>query len=257
MSTEAAITQLADRIGAARRVLFITGAGLSADSGLPTYRGVGGLYEDASEAEEGMPIEVALSGPTLEARPDIAWKHIARIEAASRGAAPNRGHEVIAALEGPREVVVLTQNVDGFHRAAGSTDVIDIHGDVRDLMCTRCSWRERVEDYRHLGRLPPSCPECGALVRPDVVLFEEMLPEAKLGRLVLELERGFDVAVSVGTSALFAYIAAPMVQLRSRGCFTAEINPARSEVTPVVELAIPERAAPALDRVFSALSQPR
>lgn len=242
------ITLLADRLDGARRVLFVTGAGLSADSGLPTYRGVGGLYED-DEAEAGRPIEQVLSGPTLAERPELVWKHIARLEAACRGAAPNRGHAVIAELGQTREVVVLTQNVDGFHARAGSQNVIDIHGDVHDLMCTACRWHDRVEDYAALRELPPRCPDCGAVVRPGVVLFEEMLPEAKLERLEAELGRGFDVAVAVGTSALFAYIGGPIAHLRRAGCFTAEINPGPSELSEVVELVVRDRAASALGRV--------
>jgi NAD-dependent deacetylase len=251
--TADAIQTLADRVRSARRVLFVTGAGLSADSGLPTYRGVGGLYEEEDGTEEGMPIEVALSGPTLVARPDIAWRHIARIEAACRGAGPNPGHDVIARLEEDRQVVVLTQNVDGFHRAAGSTQIIDIHGDVRHLKCTECDFREQVEDYAHLGDLPPHCPLCQSFIRPDVVLFEEMLPEKKVMRMHAELAMGFDVAIAVGTSALFAYIALPMLELRERGSFTAEINPSETEVSKVVDLVIRERAAPTLEAMRAAL----
>lgn len=253
MTASDPIDGIVDRLRDARRVLFVTGAGLSADSGLPTYRGVGGLYDDGSETEEGIPIEVALSGPMLEARPDVCWKHIARIEAACRGARPNRGHQVIAELERRFQVVVLTQNVDGFHRAAGSTQIIDIHGDVRDLVCTACPHRRRVEDYVGLD-LPPSCPSCGALIRPDVVLFEEMLPEKKLLRMHAELAVGFDVAFAVGTSALFAYIALPMLELREAGAFTVEINPAETDVSRVVDVVVRDRAAPTLDRLAAALA---
>ncbi|MEO1227526.1 MAG: NAD-dependent protein deacylase [Myxococcota bacterium] len=247
-----AAAQVADRLSGAKRVLFVTGAGLSADSGLPTYRGVGGLYEDEDATEEGMAIEEALSGPMLLARPDVAWRHIARIEKACRGARPNRGHAVIAELERRFDVVVLTQNVDGFHAEAGSTKVIDIHGDVHRLKCTACSWKETVRDYSHL-EVPPQCPVCGQLVRPDVVLFEEMLPTRKLLLLEAELSAGFDVAFSVGTSALFAYIAAPMAHLRSQGAFTVEVNPGESAVSHVVELVVRERAAAFLDAVAHAL----
>lgn len=244
--------QIASRLEGARRVLFVTGAGLSADSGLPTYRGVGGLYEDEESTEEGLPIEEALSGPMLMARPEVAWRHIARIEKACRGAKPNRGHDVIAQLEKRFEVVVLTQNVDGFHHAAGSTKVIDIHGDVHRLKCTQCAWKDAVDDYAHL-EIPPHCPICGQLVRPDVVLFEEMLPTRKLILLEAELSAGFDVAFSVGTSALFAYIAAPMAHLREQGGFTVEINPTESAVSHVVNLVVRERAASFLDALAQTL----
>src|SRR5512134_814058 len=114
------IEEVAAILRAAPRVLFITGAGISADSGLPTYRGIGGLYEERV-TDEGMPIEALLSGDMFRARPEVTWKYLHQIELACRGAEPNRGHEVLAQLEERLErCVVFTQNVDGLHRAAGS-----------------------------------------------------------------------------------------------------------------------------------------
>ena len=113
------LAEAAAELAGARRILFITGAGLSADSGLPTYRGLGGLYHDRL-TEEGLTIEQALSGRTLSQRPDITWKYLAEIEANCRGAQPNAAHRLIAALEQEKDSVwVLTQNIDGLHRAAG------------------------------------------------------------------------------------------------------------------------------------------
>lgn len=249
---ESALERIRDRLRSAQRVLFITGAGLSADSGLPTYRGVGGLYEDDDEVEEGMSIEEALSGPMLVRRPDVAWRHISRIEKSCRGASPNRGHAVMAELEARFEVVVLTQNVDGFHRQAGSTKVIDIHGDVHHLRCTECSWKDDVTDYADLQPVP-LCPKCLSLVRPDVVLFEEMLPPRKLLLLQAEVSAGFDVVFSVGTSSLFAYIAAPVAELRAQGALTVEINPAPSAVSGVVDIVLRARAAPTLETIARSL----
>ena len=108
----------------ARRLFFVTGAGLSAESGLPTYRGVGGLY-DGGVTEEGMAIEDVLSCHTFARRPELTWKYIAQIERTCRGARHNEAHRIIAELERRFErVTVLTQNVDGFHISAGSTNVI-------------------------------------------------------------------------------------------------------------------------------------
>ena len=122
----------------AERILFVTGAGMSADSGLPTYRGIGGLYHDR-HTDEGVPIEVALSGAMLMSRPELTWKYLAEIEAACRGAQPNAGHMAIAELERRKpRVMVLTQNVDGLHRAAGSHNLVEIHGNLHHLLCTEC-----------------------------------------------------------------------------------------------------------------------
>jgi NAD-dependent deacetylase len=241
--------RVASRLSGQRRILFITGAGLSAESGLPTYRGVGGLYADA-DTEHGMPIEQALSGPVFRQRPEITWRHIAQIEAAVRGARPSAAHALIAALEARHEVVVLTQNVDGLHRRAGSTQIIDIHGDCSELSCTRCSYRETRESYEGLA-LPPRCPECSAVVRPDVVLFEEMLPVDKLDRLSRELARGFDAYFSVGTSSLFPYISQPMYDAARRARLSVEINPESTPVSDAVEFRFACGAGRALQAIFA------
>ena len=245
-----------DRVSAAftcaRSVLFITGAGISADSGLPTYRGIGGLYED-SGTEEGFAIEEALSGEMLRERPDVCWKYIHQIERACRGATCNRAHEVLAMLEQRYDRAwVLTQNVDGLHRRAGSKNVIEIHGDVYKLACTRCSFRESVQDYAALS-FPPRCPECSAIVRPEVVLFGEMLPRSAVATLERELGRGFDLVVSIGTTSVFPYIAAPVMLARRAGRDTVEINPGTTGVSHVVAHRMPNRAAVALDAIWQRL----
>lgn len=248
----AAVAEAARILSRARSVLFVTGAGISADSGLPTYRGVGGLYE-ADATEEGLPIEVLLSGETFARRPERTWKYLGAIERACRGARPNRAHEAIARLERelPR-VVVLTQNVDGLHRAAGSRDVIEIHGDVHELVCTRCPRAERVPDYAGL-QIPPRCPRCGASVRPAVVLFGEMLPREAVARLEAELRRGFDAVFSIGTTSVFPYVAAPVLMARSWGAATVEVNPGETEVSAAVDVRLRCGAADAMAAILALL----
>ena len=189
--SESEISEIARQLSGCRSVLFVTGAGISADSGLPTYRGIGGLYEQES-TDEGVPIEVALSGEMFRRDPALTWKYIHQIESACRDAQPNRAHDLIARLERKMDRVwTLTQNVDGLHRSAGSQRIIDIHGDVHHLVCTQCGYRWRVDDYAGLS-IPPSCPECASLVRPEVVLFGEMLPIDRVQVLHEQLARGFD-----------------------------------------------------------------
>jgi len=243
------IDRVVDLLADSRSLLFITGAGISADSGLPTYRGIGGLY-DADTTEEGIPIEQILSGPMLQTRPELTWKYLAEIGRAAFGARFNRGHEVIAEMESHFERVwTLTQNVDGFHRQAGSTSVIDIHGDMHDLYCTTCGFRWSVAGFSDLA-FPPRCPQCEAIVRPDVVLFGELLPAEKVERLYGELSTGFDMVFSVGTTSVFPYIAEPVVDARRRGVPTVEINPGRSEVSHLVDVKLPLGAAAALDAIW-------
>ena len=232
----------------ASSVLFVTGAGISADSGLPTYRGIGGLYEGA-DTEEGLPIEVALSGTTMRTRPELCWKYIGQVEAACRGALPNAAHRILAEVERTKERCwVLTQNVDGLHRDAGSENLIEIHGNIHELLCTSCGERRRVPDYAAL-RLPPSCASCGALERPDVVLFGEMLPAGAVRTLTAQLARGFDVVFSIGTTSVFPYIAEPVWLARERGGVAVEINPGRSEVSRLVHHRIEMGAAAAMEAI--------
>jgi NAD-dependent deacetylase len=245
-----AIHRVVDLLGRARRLLFITGAGLSADSGLPTYRGPTGLYESGRMTAHGIRIEEVLSREMFATRPEVTWQAILELERPTRGATPNRGHQVIAEMEGHFDAVwTLTQNVDGLHRRAGSQQVLDVHGDLHALACTRCDHTETVPDYAGLD-VPPLCPRCGGLVRPDVVLFGEELPEEKLARLWSEFATGFDVVLSVGTSSLFPYIAAPVLRARRSGIPTVEINPESTAVTSGIDIKIPGGAAEVLDRIW-------
>ncbi len=247
------IGEIASRLRDAHSVLFVTGAGVSADSGLPTYRGIGGLYEE-SHTDDGIPIEVALSGQMFQREPALTWKYIYQIECSCREARPNRAHEVIAALERRfNRAWVLTQNVDGLHRAAGSENIIEIHGDVHRLICTRCGHRYAVENYASI-EVPPACPECQGLVRPEVVLFGEMLPSAEIQVLSRELMRGFDAVFSIGTTSVFPYIAEPIVDARRRGALTVEINPGNTEVSHIVDYRLKAGAAEVMHLLEEALS---
>ena len=244
-----AIDQAVDILRKSRSLLFITGAGLSADSGLPTYRGIGGLY-DGRDTEEGLPIEEALSGETMRSRPEISWKSLGRIEAAARRTRFNRGHEVIAEMEARFERVwTLTQNVDGFHRRAGSRNVLEIHGDMHDLYCPACGYARTVEDYGGL-KIPPPCPECPGVLRPAVVLFGEMLPLKVLDKLRAECALGFDAVLSVGTTSLFPYIAEPVLRAKREGRSAVEINPGETGVSDLVDVRLRLRAAEALDEIW-------
>jgi NAD-dependent deacetylase len=249
------IQRVAAALKAAQRILVITGAGLSADSGLPTYRGLGGLYNGMTE--EGLPIEAALSGPMLQRNPALCWKYLAQLGHACLGARPNAGHEAIAELQRLKPGCwVLTQNIDGYHRQAGSPPerLIEIHGELSPLYCQSCG-AESPDLARHLaGEMPPKCPECGGILRPPVVLFEEMLPEQAIDSLYAELRKGFDAVISVGTTASFPYIIEPVVRTRQAGGFTVEINPARTDLSPVVDVHLQGKALDVLQELLSHIS---
>lgn len=247
------LTAVAEILRNCRRVLFITGAGISAESGLPTYRGIGGLYNDRLTDLE-LPIEEVLSGEMMRRNPFVTWKYLSEIENACRGAVPNRAHQIIARMEQFFEgVCVLTQNVDGFHQAAGSTNVIDIHGTMHHLYCPHCRYSLPDVDYRRL-MIPPPCPKCSQVMRPDVVLFGEFLSQDKTARLAGELERGFDIVFSIGTTSTFPYISLPVLHAAKKGVPTVEINPGETAISALVDYRIGSRAGEALQKIWDLIA---
>ncbi|NER96368.1 MAG: NAD-dependent protein deacylase [Symploca sp. SIO1B1] len=246
---------VADYILKAESILFIIGAGLSADSGLPTYRGIGGLYEGAL-TEEGISIEEALSGIALKICPEVTWKYMWQIGAAYHGAKFNRGHEVIAQIQSWKpNTWVLTQNVDGFERAAGSKNLIEVHGRLSELHCVNCSYRTTAEEllngYSKLIELPPRCPSCGGLIRPDVVLFGENLSKETVQMLQWLEHAPIDLVFVIGTSGAFPYISQPVYRARSLNVPTVEINPGETILSEIVDYHIKSNAADTLDQLWS------
>jgi NAD-dependent deacetylase len=235
MTAPGTIAEVAGLIARAERLLFITGAGISADSGLPTYRGVGGLYQDRHTADD-IPVEVALSGGMFEYRPAITWKYIWQVGEACVRARPNDAHRCLAALEARKaDVWVITQNVDGLHRAAGSRNLVEVHGHAFDLYCVACGQacdaQALINGYGAPVELPPRCPSCGGIVRPDVVLFGEALSPRTMRAFRDLSSKSFDAVVSVGTSAVFPYIAKWVLDAQRTAVPTIEINPVGTELS--------------------------
>jgi len=224
------IQRAAELIGGARHGLALTGAGVSAESGIPTFRGAGGLWTRYD------PVKVA-SIEYFMADPSAYWnvsKDRGRVALAAR---PNPGHHALAALEaGGRLVAVVTQNTDGLHQDSGSRTVIEVHGSSRTVQCLDCGNREpRSEVQARLdAEMPPRCGICGGtFLKPTVVLFGEPLPQAAIQQ-AFALARQADVMLVVGSS-LVVYPAAeiPLVATRS-GAKLIVIN---AEPTPFDELA--------------------
>lgn len=242
------IEEVVSKLRSSRKVFVVTGAGISADSGLPVYRGIGGLYND-NDTEDGIPIEKALSGPVFRSQPEITWKYMGQIEKGARDATFNRGHEVLAEMEKHFDHFwILTQNIDGFHSFAGSENVIEIHGNMYRLKCTVCDIVVPVSDYSKI-EIPPTC-ECGSMQRPDVVLFEEMLPEKALQQMYDQHTVDYDLVISVGTSANFPYISEPIMLARRKGIATVEINPGISNITSFVDIHLRMGAAESLNEIW-------
>jgi NAD-dependent deacetylase len=248
---------LAERLAGVRSMGAITGAGVSAESGIPTYRGSGGIYDDP---EEGDRTVEALSGPTLRRDPRRTWRAVATLARQAGAARPNPAHHALAAIEAKLErFVLLTQNVDNLHHAAGSRNVIDIHGDVYATRCLSCGREDRLEPDVLAGLdAPPRCPRCDGICRPNAVLFGEPLPLDKIARIHDEFDRRTpDLVLAAGTSALFPYITEPVYVARGRGKLTVEINPERTLLTGVVDFSVRGPAGTYLPLVERALSHRR
>lgn len=190
----------------------------------------------------------------LRRDPALCWKYLAELGKACLAARPNAGHEAIAELQKHKpECWVLTQNIDGFHRQAGSPAerLIEIHGELAPLYCQSCGAESGgLEEHLH-GQLPPRCAACGGVLRPPVVLFEEMLPEEAIDTLYRELRKGFDAVLVVGTTASFPYIVEPVLRTRQAGGFTAEVNPGVTELSERVDVKMTGRALDIMPQVVS------
>ena len=249
MASEEGIRRLAAALREAERVTVVTGAGVSAASGIPTFRGPGGLWRNCRPEE--------LATPEAFARdPNLVWEWYAWRRDLVAKAHPNRAHEVLAAWSRrfPR-FTLITQNVDGLHERAGTENVIRFHGSLWELSCaSRCAGSPPA--WRHdepFDTLPPTCPFCAGLARPGVVWFGEAIPLDALSRARAALD--CDVCIAVGTSAVVYPAAALVAEAAERGAWTAEINPEATPASAAVDLALACPAEQALDDVESLLSE--
>jgi NAD-dependent deacetylase len=223
-----------------RTIVVFTGAGVSADSGIPTFRGAGGLWRDF-RAED-------LATPEAFRRdPLLVWEWYEWRRGLIRDAKPNAAHEAIARLP---DAVVVTQNVDGLHARGGAKDVVELHGNIFRVLCLR-EGNPRMHE-EPFASLPPRC-ECGALLRPGVVWFGEALPQDAVARAVGAIHNA-DLMLVIGTSGV-VYPAAGFVTLHSG--LSIEINPDASGVSSACTFAIPARAAEATPAIVEALLEVR
>ncbi len=208
----------------ARRVAALTGAGVSAESGVPTFR----------DAQTGLwarydPHELA-TPEAFQRNPRLVWEWYAWRREKVAGVEPNPGHYALAEMERRfPEFTLITQNVDGLHRRAGSRRVLELHGDITRSKCFVCG--SSAEAWTEKGEIPPRCPACGGRLRPGVVWFGEMLPERLLAA-AMDAAARCEVFFSIGTSSLvYPAAALPEVALRA-GATVVEVNPSETPLTP-------------------------
>ena len=228
---------LVDALRRARRVVALTGSGISAESGVPTFRDAQtGLWANYDPQE--------LATPEAFARdPELVWRWYAWRRGLVEGARPNAGHMALADLERRAPVFTLvTQNVDGLHGEAGSLNVVELHGNIRR---SRCSVENVTVEPEEAEHLPPLCPNCGSPLRPDVVWFGEALPAEAL-RAASEAARSCDVLLSVGTSGLVYPAASLPHEALEGGAAVVEINPDPTPLSAHAEFAVRGKAGEVL-----------
>jgi NAD-dependent deacetylase len=240
-----AVQTVADRLRVARRITVMTGAGISAASGVPTFRGPGGLWRSFR------PEELA-TAEAFARDPQLVWEWYDWRRGLIAKCTPNAAHEVLARWSRRFGFTLITQNVDGLHEAAGTEQVIRFHGSIWRLRCWDLCGRPEWEDRRSpIGPLPARCPDCGGLARPGVVWFGEPIDPRVLAACDAALD--CDIFLSIGTSSV-VYPAAGLVHAaRHRGAFTAEINPQATEAAALVDVAIgaaAEVTLPGLDALL-------
>jgi NAD-dependent deacetylase len=236
----AQLARASDRLREAMRVLVLTGAGISAESGVPTFRGPGGLWRDYR------PEDLA-TAEAFERDPRLVWEWYDWRRQRVALARPNAAHEALVRLENRvPEMLVVTQNVDGLHDAAGSRRVVELHGSLWRLRCVSC--RAENEDRRPaLPELPPLCT-CGGLLRPGVVWFGEALPQQALFESITAAQRS-EVVIVVGTSSVVYPAAALPQAAKSTGAFVIEVNPESTGLTPIADVSLRGTAAGIVPRL--------
>jgi len=237
---EANPDSLLTRLQRARRVVFATGAGISAESGVPTFRGEGGIWNKMR------PEELA-SVDGFMRNPQLVWEWYQHRRDLMSRVAPNPGHFAIAAFEKHLpELTVVTQNIDGLHRQAGSSRIMELHGNISRNKCFDCGRMYDKEINPDAGL--PRCG-CGGMIRPDVVWFGEMLPQEVL-QAAFEAAETAEVFFSVGTSAVVQPAASlPLVAAR-RGAFLVEINLEPTPLTPVADVFLQGKSGDILPRLL-------
>ena len=232
------------------RVLVITGAGVSAESGISTFRGKDGYWRNLDPTK--------LATPEAFARdPNLVWNWYCERRQCIRKAQPNPAHRAIAnlALQAD-EFLLVTQNVDDLHLRAGlpAEKMVQIHGDVFMTRCSRCEFRRYEHEQEQDGASLPKCPDCGALMRPGVVWFGEQLDLAKIETVENFVTDGdCDLVIVAGTSALFGYIIDWALRARGQAGQLIEVNPEETSLSQFAAKSFREPAGVALARLVNEL----
>jgi len=250
MDSPSGVTQeLVDRLSRADRLVVLTGAGVSSESGIPTFRGRNGLWENYGA-------EDLATWEAFQSDPELVWRWYEYRRQMVAEATPNPAHTAIADLERTcDDFMLVTQNVDGLHARAGSTNPIELHGNIWRGRCTKEQTLVDLPDTP-LPELPPRCRSCGALIRPDVVWFGEPLPPEAYDASY-DAASDCDAMLVIGTSALVRPASSLPLVAKHSGAFVVEINTEYTAISVLIDSTIIGRAGEILPPLVSALADAR
>lgn len=216
--------KLADRLKRAYHITILTGAGISKESGVPTFRGKDGLWNNYQVQQLATP-------ETMHNEPELFWRFYHWRRKLLSDVKPNLGHYACVDMENHfGDFTLITQNVDNLHRQAGSSQVLELHGNINRSLCTSCSFSINSTSVPEEFDGVPKCPECGAMLRPDVVLFGEPLPENIINE-AQQSSASCEVFISVGTSAVVQPAASLPFIAKANGAYVLEINKEETALT--------------------------
>jgi NAD-dependent deacetylase len=231
---------ITDRLENSKKIVFVTGAGISQESGIPTFRGTDGLWRKYD------PMQLATIDAFYE-NPKLVWEWYEDRRKNILQAKPNPGHSAIAELEKFKEVTILTQNIDGLHQRSGSTRVLELHGSIIRIKCTVCDFQDNIPSS--FDKLPPKCSSCNNILRPDVVWFGEPLPQDVWNQAISEAN-SCDVMIIAGTSLVVSPANTLPVYAKQNNALLIEINPEQTVMSSEMDLSLKMTSAKALPNLI-------
>ena len=231
---------IADKLRESKKIVFVTGAGISQESGIPTFRGEDGLWRNYD----------AMKLATIDAfydNPKLVWEWYNERRSNIFSAEPNLGHKAIAELEKFSKIIILTQNIDGLHQKAGSSQVLELHGSIVKIKCTVCDYKDEI--LTEFSEIPPLCT-CGNILRPDVVWFGEGLPQDVWQEAIFHAN-SCDVMVIAGTSLVVSPANTLPIYAKQNDAILVEINPDETIMTSDMNLSIRSTSATTLPELIS------
>ena len=231
---------VAQKLKDSRKIVFVTGAGISQESGIPTFRGKDGYWRKYD------PMKLA-SIDAFYDDPKLVWEWYEDRRKNILDVKPNEGHFAISQMEEFKDVVILTQNIDGLHQRSGSTNVLELHGSIIRIKCTVCDFTDNITE--NFEPLPPKC-KCGSILRPDVVWFGESLPQ-NIWQSAIKEASICDVMIVVGTSLVVSPANTLPVYAKQNGATLIEVNPEETVMSHDMDLSIHATSVEVLPKLLS------